>query len=159
MRLYLLRHADALPGADDAQRPLSPRGEQECRCLAKFLERAGIEFEAAYTSPLLRARQTAERVLATCRAREDLQAVVSDKLLNETSANAFTDWLGRLSAAKHVLLVGHMPSLAERLCALLEVEPSAAFRLPKAGLAALARDESGTVTLKLFVSPKVLGLK
>src|SRR6266540_153796 len=90
MKLYFLRHADALEGADDAARPLSPQGRKEAQEVGRFLKRAGIEFDSAYSSPLVRARQTAEIVLDLCgSAKLDLTAA----LLNETSDEEFDVWL------------------------------------------------------------------
>ena len=66
MKLYFLRHADAREGADAAARPLSPHGRKEALEVGRFLKRAGIEFDAAYSSPLVRAKETAEIVLDAC---------------------------------------------------------------------------------------------
>src|SRR2546428_388188 len=42
MNLLLLRHADALPGHDDAARPLSDRGEDEAKRVGRFLDKIGF---------------------------------------------------------------------------------------------------------------------
>src|SRR5437867_11427542 len=82
MKLYFLRHADALEGADDAARPLSTHGRKEALEVGRFLKRVGIEFDAAYSSPLARAKETAEIVLNVCGSTKlDLTAA----LLNEAS--------------------------------------------------------------------------
>ena len=47
MKLYFLRHAEALDGKDDAGRPLSPHGKKEARKVGRFLKGAGIEFDDA----------------------------------------------------------------------------------------------------------------
>ena len=63
--LYLIRHgetdanvAGAWQGATDS--PLNPRGEAQARALARRLAKEGHPITAIYTSPLQRARQTAE---------------------------------------------------------------------------------------------------
>jgi len=66
MKLYFLRHAEAQDGTDDGARALTAHGKKEAREVGRFLKRAGIEFDAAYSSPLVRARQTAEIVLEIC---------------------------------------------------------------------------------------------
>src|SRR5438309_137666 len=68
MELYLIRHAEALPVghdgiADDAQRPLSETGRAQCRSLAEALQRLKVKFDKVVTSPLLRAKQTAELLI------------------------------------------------------------------------------------------------
>lgn len=63
--LYLFRHGSAAPPGVLAGRtdyPLSARGEAEAEYWAEAL--AGVPFSAAWTSPLLRARQTATRILS-----------------------------------------------------------------------------------------------
>jgi phosphohistidine phosphatase len=159
MRLYFLRHTDALEGRDDAKRPLSPRGITEAHFLGFFLRRSGIQFDAAYTSPLVRARQTAEAVLAACGRSDPVKLELTKALLNETSQADFDRWLRRVPVADRVLLVGHAPSLPDRVCALLGVPSSPAFNLSKGGLACLDTEDRRSATLKLFVSPKGLGLK
>ena len=156
MKLYFLRHADALDGADDAARPLSPHGRKEALELGRFLKRAGIEFEAAYSSPLVRAKETAEIVLDVCgSAKLDLTAA----LLNETSDAVFDKWLKGIPDAKHVCLVGHMPSLAQRVRDLLGITATDALRLPKGALACLETENRRTAALKFFVTPKLLGVR
>jgi phosphohistidine phosphatase len=156
MKLYFLRHAGALAGADDAARPLSAHGQKQAAEIGRFLKRAGVEFDVAYTSPLVRAKQTAEIVLKVCGSTR-LQ--ISDALLNETSQTEFDEWLSRLPSAKHLLLVGHAPSLPERVRHLLGVTDAEAFKLPKAGLACLDTGDRRIASLKFFITPKALGLK
>src|SRR4051794_34477280 len=60
MLLFLVRHAHALDGDDDAERPLSVKGEQQVRTLADFLRRSDMfQPEEMWHSSLLRSRQTA----------------------------------------------------------------------------------------------------
>ena len=68
MELYLIRHADALALgergiSEDAERPLSEKGEDQARAAAAALRKRGIELDRLYTSPLLRAHQTADILL------------------------------------------------------------------------------------------------
>ena len=90
MKLYFLRHADAVDWADDAARELSEHGRTQSGEIARFLKRAGAEFDAAYTSPLVRAKQTAEIVLKICGSTK---LEIASALLNETSQDEFDDWL------------------------------------------------------------------
>jgi phosphohistidine phosphatase SixA len=104
----------------------------------------------------VRAKQTAEIVLKVCGSTK---LEIANALLNETSQDEFDDWLRQLPNAKHVLLVGHAPSLPERVRDLLGITNGDAFKLPKAGLACLDTDDRRTASLKFFVTPKALGLK
>ena len=60
MRLFLVRHADAAPGEPDELRPLTPEGRVAARRLGETLARE--EPDAVLSSPLLRARETAEQI-------------------------------------------------------------------------------------------------
>ena len=156
MKLYFLRHADALEGADDDARPLSPHGKKEAIEVGRFLKRAGIEFDAACSSPLVRAKETAEIVLDICgSAKLELTAA----LLNETSEAKFDEWLRGIPEAKHVCLIGHAPSLAQRVRQLLGITATDALKLPKGALACLETENRRTAALKFLVTPKLLGVR
>jgi len=157
MRLYFLRHADALAGADDAARPLSPRGWKQARRLGRFLEEAGVVFEVGYSSPLVRARETAEVVLNCCGAVAAGQLHMVDVLANDATQKRFDGWLRGLPELEHVLLVGHEPTLSERVRALLGLENEASLSLPKGALICLETEDQRTASLKFFVTPKLLG--
>jgi broad specificity phosphatase PhoE len=58
--LWIVRHGESLGNLDgsDADTDLSPLGEEQARALRAVL--AGVGFDRVWTSPLLRARRTAE---------------------------------------------------------------------------------------------------
>ncbi|MBQ4266204.1 MAG: histidine phosphatase family protein [Clostridia bacterium] len=79
--IYLIRHAQ--PDYPDGVRmclgqktnlPLSTYGFKQAKALSRLLEHAPIE--AVYTSPLLRARQTAEAIAGRCRPLHVLDALI-----------------------------------------------------------------------------------
>lgn len=116
MRLYLLRHgkAEDVPpqGERDAARALTKAGLREMRAVGRGLAALGVKVEGIATSPLLRARQTAEAVAAA------LLPDVADVLVVDALASGFTvvqlpEVLGALDPAASVLLVGHEPDLSE----------------------------------------------
>ena len=156
MRLYFLRHAHAVPGLDDRSRPLSEKGDAQCRQIARFCRQAGIVFDAAFSSPLIRARDTAERVLEITNPSQPIQFKAVNVLLNETLPREFGAWLGRLPDSGHVLLVGHAPSLAEHARHVLGMERETSLTLPKAGLLCVSMREEEQGSLKFMISPKVI---
>jgi phosphohistidine phosphatase len=158
MRLYFLRHADALEGMNDAARPLSPRGWKQARRLGRFLEEAGISFDGAYTSPLVRACETAEAVLNACGGTVAGTCKRVESLRNEASQRQFEAWLRNLPDADHVLLVGHAPSLPERVRVLLGIPDADTLRMPKGGLICLETEDARSASLKFFITPKLLGV-
>ena len=66
-QLWLLRHGEAVPheSKPDSDRELTARGERQSVAAGEGLARLGVEFEACYTSPKLRALGTAQ---LACRA-------------------------------------------------------------------------------------------
>jgi phosphohistidine phosphatase len=156
MRLYFVRHADALPGADDAARPLSERGQGQAGKLGGYFKDLGLTFDAAYTSPLLRARQTAELIVKKRLLAKGAKLAVTDALLNDTARADFERWLSELPRAQHVLLVGHAPSLDERVAGLLGVADSETVALRKGAVAVVETEAGRRATLRLFLSPKYI---
>jgi phosphohistidine phosphatase len=62
VRLYLVRHAEAAPGEPDELRALTPEGRRTARDLGERLAADGVRPDAILSSPLLRARETAEEL-------------------------------------------------------------------------------------------------
>src|ERR1043166_8620613 len=70
VELYLIRHAHALALGErgitnDEDRPLSEEGEAQAVAAAKALAQRGVVLDKLYTSPLVRARRTAEIMAET----------------------------------------------------------------------------------------------
>ena len=101
-------------------------------------------------------RKLAERMMRRERPDHSLQPTA---LLNEASEATFAEWLKGIPEAKHVCLVGHAPTLAERVRRLLGVEAPETFKMPKGGLACLETENRRTAALKFFITPKVLGVR
>jgi phosphohistidine phosphatase len=62
--LFLVRHGHADPGEPDELRPLSERGREEARQLGERLATHPSPPRLVLSSPLLRARKTAEAIAA-----------------------------------------------------------------------------------------------
>ncbi len=105
MRLFLVRHAEAAPGEPDALRPLTPAGRALARELADRL--ATEQLDAVLTSPLLRARQTAEQIARAA----NLAAEVDERLAPGASADDVREAMTGRGAT--VLAVGHQPDCSE----------------------------------------------
>ena len=128
MRLYLVRHADAAPGEPDELRPLTTRGRQQARDLGIRLAAEGAGGAAILTSPLLRARETAEEIARALGATPK----ADDRLAPGATATAV-----RAAAVEHgedVVAVGHQPDCG-RIAAALTGGPEPAF--PAAGVVAV----------------------
>src|SRR5437764_14477723 len=68
LHLYLIRHAEAVPHGDpnyaDDDRPLTDLGRRQAKALGKALAAHGVQFDVILCSPLPRAKETAEGLLA-----------------------------------------------------------------------------------------------
>lgn len=159
MRLYFLRHADALSGGTtDEVRSLSTQGRRECQILGRFLKKTNIPFNVAYSSPLLRAQQTAELILNICNLSKKVELQTDNVLRNEATPEAFGRWLNNLPDTNHILLVGHAPALAAHVEKLLGIENSEAISLPKCGIICLETSNRRQASLIFFISPTLLGM-
>ncbi|HEV8538536.1 MAG TPA: phosphohistidine phosphatase SixA [Bacteroidota bacterium] len=110
MLLYLLRHGDALEsGDDDASRPLSPLGEEQAMAAANTLIALHLYVEIILSSPLVRAKQTAECIRTVLRNPPHSVTEYLTPGTHERQLFRQLSECGRQSA----LLVGHEPHLRE----------------------------------------------
>ena len=126
MNLYLMRHgiavaADDLGVIQDKERPLTSKGSKRIRRAARGIRRLGIEFDGILTSPLLRARQTADIVAAALDLQSRLEEI--PELAPECSVEQLIICLTRYQDRDHLLLVGHQPLLGQTLAGLIELKP------------------------------------
>jgi phosphohistidine phosphatase len=132
MRLYLVRHADAEPGEPDELRALTAYGRQQARDLGARLAGEGAAGATVLTSPLLRARETADEIARALGTK----AEPDERLAPGATADAV-----REAAAEHgdtgtgaLVAVGHQPDCG-RIAAELTDGPEPRF--PKAGVVAI----------------------
>lgn len=109
MDFYLMRHAEAVPGEPDGQRPLSPRGTLTARRVGQFLHaHESFAPTRVFTSSLVRARETASFFLEGL--GRTLPLATRSGLEPEADPEiAYEEILCRLE--EPVLLVGHNPHL------------------------------------------------
>jgi len=154
MKLFFLRHAEAVPGENDTLRALSKDGRRQARDMGAFFASAGIEFAAAFSSPLVRARQTAEIVLELSNKKKPVKLQLTDMLLNTVEPQEFDSWLRRIKTDGRVLLVGHNPSMAEHVARLLDLPMASAIPMAKGAVAYLRWEPPDAAKLKLYITPK-----
>jgi phosphohistidine phosphatase len=141
MELYLLRHGRAVERgdpefADDSARPLTPQGRRQLRQSCATLRKLKLKFDLILSSPLVRARQTAEIVAAELRCKKP--PCFSENLRPGGDRIRLLAELKALGAsAEKVLLVGHEPDLGGLICLLVTGKTGAGFPLKKGGLAKL----------------------
>jgi len=126
--LWLLRHAEAVAGVPDDERPLTELGMQHAEAAGRALARLGTHIDVCMTSPKLRAMQTAERACEPLGVGVTIEPALSGEPFD---VRALTAGLG------DVLLVGHDPSFSLTLHGLT----GAQARIRKGGLAGVAKGE------------------
>jgi phosphohistidine phosphatase len=110
-QLWLLRHGEAVPhrSKPDHLRELTARGERQSADAGAALARLGLEFAACYTSPKLRARDTARRACAALNVEPQEAPALADGFDRD---DAFELLMAHDDDAR-VLAVGHEPSLSQ----------------------------------------------
>ncbi len=168
MYLYLIRHGIAVdldstdPNSppDDESRPLTKLGRKKMAQVADRLHESGLKFDLVMTSPLVRARQTAEILLA---ARLGTELELSSDL---APAGNFPTWIDRWNARSRDLeisklaLVGHEPNLSAWAELAIFGQIVDRFILKKGGIIGLKftadRIAIGTAQLYCSLTPKYL---
>ena len=130
MLVFLVRHAHSEAGDPDDARPLSERGQAEAQALAERLAAHETPPRLVLSSPLVRARQTAEHVALAVGA----EARVEERLAPGATAELLRDALAALEGP--VAAVAHQPDCSEIMLALTGSDPG----FPAAGLAELEVD-------------------
>jgi phosphohistidine phosphatase len=141
MNIFLLRHGLAVergtPGFEtDAARPLTPKGKRQLRQVAAAARALELRFDLILSSPLIRARQTAEIVAQELKSKQ--RTVLADALAPGGSMKDLVQKISGLkSPPENLLLVGHEPDLGQLISRLVTGKTGAGFALKKGGLAKL----------------------
>jgi phosphohistidine phosphatase len=156
MKLLILRHASAVPPNDpevaDEDRPLTPRGRKRFKKAVKGLAEVTDPPDVLLTSPLRRARETAEIAGKAWKV-----APMEEPLLAGGSPEALLSAISVHPGDSTVALVGHEPDASRFLAHLLG---GVAERLPfkKGGAALVELDDgaAGAGRLIWFMPPRLL---
>jgi phosphohistidine phosphatase len=121
MRIYFLRHGKAENRAewagDDASRPLTAEGEAAMRREAKVLRAMDLALDAIVTSPLARARRTAEIVADGVGLRGHLTE--DDRLAPGFDARRLEHVVAAHPEAESIMVVGHEPDFSATVAELI----------------------------------------
>jgi phosphohistidine phosphatase len=158
VKLLLVRHAAAVPrgtsGVSDDERPLTPEGKTKFLAAARGLARIARRPDVLLTSPLPRARVTAE-IAAGAFTNLDLTI---EPALAHGGIDAIVAALKNHPAGATVALVGHEPVLGALLARLLgtKQDDGLAFKKGGAALVDLPDGPAGAGRLIWFVEPRIL---
>ena len=162
MKLLIVRHGQAgdrdefaATGQPDELRPLTREGAREMKAIARALHRIVPAIDTLATSPLVRARQTADVI-----AKEyDKSVVQIDALKPEAAYDEFERWAGRGATGDVTAITGHEPHLSGLVAWLIGSSGDARLALKKGGACLLEFDalpRRGRGTLRWLLAPGVM---
>ena len=154
--IVLLRHGiaeDKSADKKDEDRSLTSEGHARMKQIARGLEKVFPRAQAIYSSPLLRAVQTALWVSKGYRSRVKVHSV--DELRPEVAYEEFRAFLDSLPE-KRVIVVGHEPSLSDHFMKLIGIKGSDKVELKKGGSYGVRLRADGTAVVEWLLSPRVL---
>lgn len=112
MKIFLIRHAEAIDYEtdsvkEDEYRFITSVGRKVTGNVFKELKEEFNELEKIFTSPLIRAVQTAEILGAVINFKNEVELV--NELRNESSSASLLELIKKNSNLKSVALIGHEP--------------------------------------------------
>ena len=136
--IWLLRHAEAEDGSPDAERKLTKKGEKQARNAGLALKALGVKPDACFTSPKVRAADTAKLVCEPLGVEYALEPKLAGGPFDPEALAAGLD---------DVILIGHDPDFSMAV----HDTTGAQVRMKKGGLAGIEKGE-----LKLLLRPSEL---
>ncbi len=157
--LYLVRHAIAAERGedwpDDDKRPLTARGVARFKESVNGLSRLDVAVDEIFTSPLVRAKQTAEILAGGLPGKPTVK--VLDALSPGHAPGSILAQLARTARRRRLALVGHEPGLGELAAHLIGAGRALTFKkggVCRIDVESLTSRRAGS--LNWFVTPKVL---
>ncbi len=163
MDIYILRHGKAeerlLTVKSDSNRKLTEAGKKELHCISKAIKDMDLELDYIASSPLLRAKQTAQ-IASKYVKRKKRPIAYWDELKPEFDAGAILQKLSTLNPDASVMLVGHEPLLSDLIGAIIsQGSHEVSISLKKGGFAHMqgsATNSAVTGILRSILTPKQL---
>ncbi len=163
MDIYFIRHGIAADPSEyeyDRDRPLTAKGREKTEQVAEKIRRIGVTFDLILTSPLVRAKQTAQILLEvglTDLVEEFIPLSPGGNLQEFLQTWSESDY-GKTEGA--IAMVGHQPDLTDWAEQLIWGEIRGKLILKKAGVIGvsfpLVASPLGQGQLFLLTSPKWL---
>ena len=153
MKIYLVRHGDALNMTEDSQRSLSTQGRQEVQRMARFLGDNQVTVAQIYHSGKLRAQETAKELATGLSAlpRIDVLSGLRPDDPVKPIAVYCNHW------QEDVMLVGHLPFLSKLAAELLfEQEDKQCTEFQTAAILCLNRIALFQWSIAWFVNPSLI---
>jgi len=153
MKLYLVRHGDAVSSDFDPRRPLSKQGLADIRKVASSIKPLGISVEHIWHSGKLRAAQTAEILAESVLVKNDFSA--HEALGPNDDVTIIADELEAYDT--NLMIVGHLPFLAYLTSLLVADNETANVAAFDAGsIVCLNRRSPGQWQIEWMITPQIL---
>jgi len=153
MKVYLVRHGEAVSSEFDPKRPLSERGLADIRKVASFIKPLKISVEHIRHSGKLRAAQTAEKLAESVLVEKDCSA--HEALGPNDDVAIIADELEAYDT--DLMIVGHLPFLAYLISLLVAGKETANIAAFDAGsIACLNRRDRGQWQIEWMITPEIL---
>jgi phosphohistidine phosphatase len=157
--LYLVRHAIAADRGeewpDDSKRPLTERGISRFKECVKGLRHLDVAIDEIFSSPLVRAKQTADLLAAGVDGKPSVKLL--DALSPGHAAAAVVTQLAKAAKRRRIAVVGHEPELGELAAHLIGASRALPFKkgsVCRIDVEGLGSKRPGS--LAWFVTPKAL---
>lgn len=160
IELFLVRHAVAAERGpkypDDRLRPLTPAGSRKFAESVPGLIEMGVVIDFVLTSPLVRARETAQILASRLKPKPAIAEI--EALSPGGRPQAINDAIKtHAKRYRRLALVGHEPDLGELAARLLGARGGVQFK--KGGVCLIETDSptpAGPGTLRWMLTPKAL---
>ncbi len=158
MKIYLIRHGEAIDNKNDDLRVLTDSGRKQSGSVASFLAKSGkIKISAIYHSTKKRAGET---------------ALIFDKYLKPTGGIKEVSglkpgddpgiWVKEIKRIKEkekpdgIMLVGHLPNIEKLAEKLLKAELGDFIKFPCSGVVCLENTDDDAWKLFWMITPEIL---
>jgi phosphohistidine phosphatase len=159
LELYLIRHGIAAERGDqypdDSRRPLTSQGISRLKQEAKGLDELEVSIGVILTSPLVRAKQTADVIAEGMKGHP--QVITTDALAPAGAAAAVMQEISKHLRKGSIALVGHEPNMGELAGRLIGARTPIEFK--KGAICRIDFDvppPKGVGMLRWFLTPKML---
>jgi len=153
MKVYLVRHGQAVSSQIDPEKPLSEQGLADVRKVASFIKHLEISVEHIWHSGKLRTAQTSEILAESVSVQKDCSAHEGLGPNDDVTIMA-----GELEAYDaNLMIVGHLPFLAYLVSLLVGGKETANVVAFDAGsIACLNRSNPGRWQIEWMITPHLL---
>jgi phosphohistidine phosphatase len=162
MNLYIIRHAIAVDEGtpeyeQDSDRPLTDKGRNKMRQIAKGLRALGVELDLILSSPYVRARETAEILGDVFKMKKKIG--FSDNLTPMADPDLLIAEINENHSVDSLALVGHEPHLSSLVGLLTAENAKLDVTIKKGGVIRLSADDlrqDRRATLEWLLTPGIL---